>query len=326
MPTITFTDNIAGTGGDILATFETLFGTSPSITSGSPTEFEAVLGNTKYVATGINLVTPDGFGGFDLDLNGVLQTLTVFDTSSGSDVELLSFADLNLAITTVLIAQFNDDAGIDTAALENLFLMMDWTYNGNSSPDLLSELDVSGDGVPINLMGNDLFNLGGGNDDFFAGDGNDTMNGGQGDDTIIGGSGRDRMNGGRDDDLILGGDQGDGLRGGRGNDELKGESGRDGLRGGAGDDTLDGGTGNDVLRGDAGADVFVFETGDGNDVIRDFDLAEDRIELSIGATPFATSTTATSVIIDYAGGSIEVQGTTDETGVLETITLPDLVF
>jgi Ca2+-binding RTX toxin-like protein len=51
------------------------------------------------------------------------------------------------------------------------------------------------------------------------------------------------------------------------------------LLGGAGNDVLNGGRGNDVLFGEAGADVFVFEYRTGGDVIGDFTIGEDRIDL-----------------------------------------------
>jgi Ca2+-binding RTX toxin-like protein len=51
------------------------------------------------------------------------------------------------------------------------------------------------------------------------------------------------------------------------------------LLGGAGADTLNGKGGNDVLFGEAGADTFVFEAGTGADVIGDFQVGVDKIEL-----------------------------------------------
>ena len=51
------------------------------------------------------------------------------------------------------------------------------------------------------------------------------------------------------------------------------------LLGGAGDDILEGGAGNDVLFGEAGADVFAFTRGTGTDVIGDFTIGSDRIDL-----------------------------------------------
>jgi hypothetical protein len=51
------------------------------------------------------------------------------------------------------------------------------------------------------------------------------------------------------------------------------------LAGGAGDDLLDGGAGNDTLWGGTGADTVVFRDGYGHDVIMDFDVAADRVNL-----------------------------------------------
>lgn len=52
----------------------------------------------------------------------------------------------------------------------------------------------------------------------------------------------------------------------------------DRLFGGAGNDTLDGGGGRNILTGGHGSDTFILKTGQA--VIRDFDLAEDRLQLN----------------------------------------------
>lgn len=52
------------------------------------------------------------------------------------------------------------------------------------------------------------------------------------------------------------------------------------LLGGAGNDILNGGGGRDVLFGEAGTDIFVFERGTSADVIGDFQVGVDRIDLS----------------------------------------------
>lgn len=92
------------------------------------------------------------------------------------------------------------------------------------------------------------------------------------------------------------------LRGGDTANILDGRGGNDALFGGAGNDTLIGGSGHDTLTGGSGADVFLFrsiaESGAGQsgyvsngglnplsgsglrDVITDFDVARDRIDLS----------------------------------------------
>jgi Ca2+-binding RTX toxin-like protein len=59
------------------------------------------------------------------------------------------------------------------------------------------------------------------------------------------------------------------------------------LLGGAGNDLIEGRGGNDVLFGEAGADTFVFYGPTGQDVIGDFNLAEDVIEFGAYFTSFA---------------------------------------
>ncbi|MBP1859666.1 calcium-binding protein [Rhizobium herbae] len=64
-------------------------------------------------------------------------------------------------------------------------------------------------------------------------------------------------------------------------DTLKGGAGSDRLYGGAGNDILSGGEGNDLLYGQAGADIFKLDQKvSGYDVIGDFQLGIDRIDLS----------------------------------------------
>jgi len=70
-------------------------------------------------------------------------------------------------------------------------------------------------------------------------------------------------------DIIYGNGGNDILAGLGGNDILIGGVGDDLLDGGGGNDTLVGGTGNDVLSGGDGADDYVFNRGDGHDIIND---------------------------------------------------------
>lgn len=92
----------------------------------------------------------------------------------------------------------------------------------------------------------------------------------------------------------------DSLQGTDSADTLLGLAGNDSLAGGAGDDRLDGGAGQDTLSGGAGADTFVFSSrtdsyrnynaGGANlgDVITDFDVTADKIDLSkLGFTGLA---------------------------------------
>ena len=96
-------------------------------------------------------------------------------------------------------------------------------------------------------------------------------------------------NGGNGSDFILGTAGEDRLFGENGNDRLSGLGGHDRLDGGRGDDVLDGGVGNDLLiggqgndtlSGGAGGDTFRFDARSGNDVILDFNLAQDKLSFA----------------------------------------------
>jgi Ca2+-binding RTX toxin-like protein len=69
------------------------------------------------------------------------------------------------------------------------------------------------------------------------------------------------------DDTLVGGSGADELDGGPGNDTLRGSGGVDVLIGGDGHDTLIGGAGDDLLYGGTGDDDFVWNPGDGSDLI-----------------------------------------------------------
>jgi Ca2+-binding RTX toxin-like protein len=69
------------------------------------------------------------------------------------------------------------------------------------------------------------------------------------------------------------------INGEAGNDVLWGSNGNDTINGGDGDDVLFGGTGSDTLTGGAGSDNFQFTATAGSDVITDFSLADDSIQL-----------------------------------------------
>ena len=72
------------------------------------------------------------------------------------------------------------------------------------------------------------------------------------------------------------------------NDTLLGMGGNDTLYGSSGNDTLDGGTGNDYMSGNAGNDTYLFNLGDGQDVIYDYDGAGNQADMVVfgdGITP-----------------------------------------
>ena len=148
--------------------------------------------------------------------------------------------------------------------------------------------------------GSDTLRAGGGRDHVLGGSGNDFVYGGGGRDVVRGGSGDDVVDGGSDDDFLTGDTGNDHLIGGHGWDRLWGGEGNDFLEGGAGDDVMIGGAGDDLMIGGAGKDHFVYVDGNiGNDVIREFELDRDVIDLRLlpEAIGFSDLT-----IVDTEGG------------------------
>ncbi|QQE65799.1 hypothetical protein GFS31_24890 [Leptolyngbya sp. BL0902] len=129
--------------------------------------------------------------------------------------------------------------------------------------------------------GDDIVNGGSNVDLIYGGTGNDILNGGGGNDRVYGEAGDDILNGGTGDDYLNGGTGNDILNGGSGNDTLIGGAGNDILNGGSGNDILVGGPGSDRLTGGQGRDIFRFNAvSEGLDTITDFEILQDRIDLS----------------------------------------------
>jgi Ca2+-binding RTX toxin-like protein len=85
-------------------------------------------------------------------------------------------------------------------------------------------------------------------------------------------------------DTLSGFSGNDELNGLAGNDILNGNGGNDTLNGGNGNDTLTGGTGGDLLQGGADNDTYVYNVGDGDDVIVDLSGSTDKIQFGAGIT------------------------------------------
>lgn len=198
---------------------------------------------------------------------------------------------------------------------------------GNQGNDWMSGGD--GDDLMYGGQGDDAI-LGGAGNDAIAGDlGNDRIEGGDGNDTLFGNVGEDSIKGNLGDDLILAGQGDDVSEGNEGNDIVSGDFGNDSLagndgndilfgnanndliQGGEGDDwllggkdndTLIGGAGNDAIFGDLGDDLltggdggdfFGFRSGNGADIIADFQNGVDLIGLE--ATFSFTDLTITQI-------------------------------
>nr|WP_298681826.1 calcium-binding protein [uncultured Dongia sp.] len=118
--------------------------------------------------------------------------------------------------------------------------------------------------------------------------------------------------GGAGNDIVTGGSGNDQLFGQADNDTLNGKGGDDLLFGGAGNDALTGGTGNDQLFGEAGNDRFLWQVGDGKDIV-DGGAGIDTAEINGGNTSdqFVVMSQATRTLIDRVGptpSGIDVTG------------------
>ncbi len=221
------------------------------------------------------------------------------------------------------------------------------TIKGGNGNDYISG-DGGGD-IILGGDGDDTIDAGNGNDKVYGAEGNDVVYGGNGDDrilgkegddqlfgdghndTLIGGTGSDTLDGGDGDDQLDGEEDNDILIGGLGNDLLVGGAGADNLNGGEGDDTLFGGLEDDILTGGADADTFVFEPVSGNDVITDYELGVDSLQISTslwtGALDQATldlmaDLTGPDLVLNFdSGDTLTLTGITSTAGLLTDITL-----
>lgn len=174
--------------------------------------------------------------------------------------------------------------GTDPGALEGFFFNLDWKIDGTGKNDNLLPAWKTGDGIGIDLDGDDRVFLRAGNDRFALGKGDDYVRAGGGADRLWGEAGKDRLYGESGHDELSGGAGRDTLYGNGGRDTLEGGSGNDYLLGGSHDDVLVGGRHNDRLVGGGGEDVFEFSgTRQGADTIVDFELGFDVINLGDNA-------------------------------------------
>ncbi|MBI3771999.1 MAG: putative Ig domain-containing protein, partial [Gammaproteobacteria bacterium] len=165
---------------------------------------------------------------------------------------------------------------INGAQLYRLYLAPTYPFTPPALAETSRLIFDQGTGITSNstITGGDKW------DHLYGGAGNDNISGGLGKDYLEGNAGDDTLSGGQDNDTLLGGtgadilsgDEGaDTLNGGVGNDVLNGGADTDHIYGGAGDDTLTGGAGSDILQGGAGNDTYVYNSGEGFDVIADSD-------------------------------------------------------
>ena len=222
--------------------------------------------------------------------------------------------------------------GNDTTPAEDstLLVVTDKTKSPVTVKSAIKTIDATARTKTIKITGNTKANSivgGSNNDSIYGGKGNDTIRGNKGndkifgengDDILYGGVGKDTLSGGADNDKIFGEDGNDSLSGGDGddilsggddNDKLLGGNGDDSIVGGDGKDTLNGGKGNDTLTGGKGADIFVYKSGDGDDIITDY-AKEDKISITSGKA--SVTTRGNDVIFTVGSGKITLTGGKDK--------------
>lgn len=136
-------------------------------------------------------------------------------------------------------------------------------------------------------------------------EGNDTYTGDARDEIVYGVGGNDSLIGNNGNDTLYGQSGNDYLSGGEGLDYLDGGDGDDVLGSTVenGNDILVGGKGNDTLNGGAGNDTYVYQVGDGFDVIQYDQQGSDSIRL-IGYSESEISIKIT--YLDYAHANITI--------------------
>ena len=173
-------------------------------------------------------------------------------------------------------------------------------YGGNGDDRIWSSV---GNDTLFGGSGNDEIFGSDGNDFISGGAGDDILVGGKGNDVIEGGDGSDVILGEEGDDIIEGGSGADILDGGEGNDTISyatstssvnvdianntassgdatgdvisnfeniiGSNYSDTLTGTDNDNIIEGKAGDDVLNGGLGSDTYIYNVGDGNDIIND---------------------------------------------------------
>ncbi len=161
----------------------------------------------------------------------------------------------------------------------------------------------------------------------------DTFKGTAEDDVVTGRAGNDELYGQGGNDNLDGGDGNDRLNGDAGNDMLSGGAGDDELDGGDGyhdedsgnlvlvpdTDTLEGGAGNDTLKGGIFQDTYVFNRGDGQDIVLEYgneygsdSYSEGLAETDIFRFGEAISVSDLEVTQEYDDLVIRLAGSSDQ--------------
>ena len=227
-------------------------------------DFDNITGVERIV-----VMDPDGViaGGTADPITTTIEALTATATKMPATFEY----DGSIITDAADTQNFNYDS---QSTSDNDLLTTDFTITTGAAGD-----SVGGSG------GDDIINLGLGDDYAFGGGRSDTIDGGAGADTLAGG-----------DETALTG-VGDSLSGGAGADTIDGGAGADTILGGDGADNITGGTGADILTGGSGADTFNLPTpaesgGSNLDTITDFagGTGGDSILITVSAAQIDAAT------------------------------------
>jgi Ca2+-binding RTX toxin-like protein len=252
-------------------------------------------------ANGGRLKFTRNVGNIAMDTDGV-ETLAVNALGGADSLTLGSLAGTDVAAANVELGVSGaGDASVDTV-----------TVDGTTAADVVSAAAVSGAvqvtglAAAVNVTGSEAANdtltvngLGG----------NDTLSGGVGLAALI------RL-------TVDGGDQ---------NDTINGGNGADVLLGGAGNDTVDGNGGNDTAFQGDGNDTFVWDPGDGSDIVEGQSGVDTLLfNGAPGAEIFAASANGGRLLFTRNVGNIVMDTddveilTLNALGGIDTLTVNDL--
>jgi len=121
---------------------------------------------------------------------------------------------------------------------------------------------------------------------------------------ITTGKGIDTIEGNKTSNTIETGGKSDYIYGGGGDDFLFGGGGRDHIVGGPDDDVIDGGIGRDLLKGSGGADTFILNERSSKDVVVDFMIGVDIIDVPDVNLASLTVSNTGHLTVEYQGAQL----------------------
>ncbi|WP_019101217.1 calcium-binding protein, partial [Chromobacterium haemolyticum] len=290
-----------GKGGDLLDGGD---GDDTLIGGGGNDTLKGGAGNDVLIGSGSGTVILEGGKGNDTLQGGSEHNIYVFNLGDGNDVIINNSLNVSvgvsseirfgvgISVTDITVVRIGDDVLLQHVNGSDSVRIQGW-FSGQSMQvgSVVFADGGSWTSVQINQFVKGVYVGGSGNDAFHGGSGSDLLEGGDGDDTLIGGGGNDT------------------LRGGNGNDVL--------IATGSGTVILDGGKGNDTLRGGADQNIYVFNLGDGGDVVINNSLnvsvgmsSEIRFGVGIAVTDITVVRVGDDIVLQHVNGSdsVRIQG------------------